>query len=87
MITCRAVVEQLHDLVSNHLPPERRARVEEHVRLCPGCHAYLESYQVTTALGRRLPTAPLPPGLALQLQALLSANGRAQGRREDSNPN
>ena len=60
MITCRELVELLIDFVSDELPEGHRARVEQHLAHCPPCVAYLESYQLTIKMTRRLPATPLP---------------------------
>jgi anti-sigma factor RsiW len=61
MITCRELVEFLHDFVANELAPPRRDDVEQHLRGCLPCHAYCESYRITIVLARRLPCPPPPP--------------------------
>jgi anti-sigma factor RsiW len=71
MITCRELVDLLIDFVSGELPPERHQRIEQHLRCCPGCLTYLETYQLTIRLTRRLPCQPLPPELADRLRQAL----------------
>ncbi|HMC63677.1 MAG TPA: zf-HC2 domain-containing protein [Gemmataceae bacterium] len=73
MITCRELVELLIDYVSDELPAERRVYLEQHLEQCPPCVAYLESYQVTIKLTRRLPATPLPEELASRLRAAVEA--------------
>jgi anti-sigma factor RsiW len=46
-MTCRELVELLIDFVSDELPAEHRLRIEQHLRRCPPCEAYLASYQMT----------------------------------------
>lgn len=72
-MTCRELVELLIDFVSDELPAEHRARVDHHLRLCPPCLAYLESYRATIKLTRQLPrVAPPPPELRQRLHAALA---------------
>jgi anti-sigma factor RsiW len=78
MITCRELAELLIDFVSDELPPERRARIEQHLKLCPPCVAYLESYRITIRLTKRLPCQPLPPELERRLRAALEEIRREQ---------
>jgi anti-sigma factor RsiW len=73
MIRCRDLVELLIDFVSGELPPEYRDQVEQHLRVCPPCVAYLASYQTTIRLTRQLPCEPPPPEVAERLQAALAA--------------
>jgi len=78
MITCRDLVQLLIDFVSGELPPEDQAHVEQHLRRCPPCVTYVETYQLTIRLTRRLPCEPLPPEVEQRLRAAL-----ADMKRED----
>jgi len=55
-LTCREFVEFLADFLSDQLPPEEHAAFEAHLRACPDCARYAQSYATTTrlaALARR----------------------------------
>jgi anti-sigma factor RsiW len=80
-MTCRELVELLIDFVSDELPAEHRQRVEQHLRRCPPCVAYLDSYQVTIRLTKQLPCEPLPPELEARLRAVLQ-----ELRKDSSSP-
>jgi anti-sigma factor RsiW len=71
MINCRELAELLIDFVSDELPAEHRVYIEQHLKLCPPCVAYLESYRMTIRLTKRLPCEPLPPELEKRLRAAL----------------
>ncbi len=71
MMTCRELTELLIDFVSGELQPEHRERVEQHLKRCPPCVAYLKTYELTIQLTRRLPCQPLPPQLKERLQVAL----------------
>jgi anti-sigma factor RsiW len=71
MITCRQLAELLIDYVSNELPEEHRARLEQHLHRCPPCLHYVESYHLTIQLTRKLPCAPLPDELVQRLRTAL----------------
>ena len=81
MMTCRELVELLIDFVAGDLPPEHRERVEQHLRRCPPCVAYVESYRVIIKISRKLPCEPLPPQLTERLKAALE-----DIKREGSSP-
>lgn len=52
-MTCREMVELVTAYLEGNLPPEQRARFEEHLAICDGCQAYVEEMRNTlTALGR-----------------------------------
>jgi anti-sigma factor RsiW len=52
-LTCREFVELATDFLEGTLPEAERERFEDHLALCPGCHAYMEQLRATLrALGR-----------------------------------
>jgi anti-sigma factor RsiW len=71
MVTCRELVELLIDYLEGDLPEERRRHLELHLQMCPPCLVYLETYQATIRLTKRLPCAPPPPELLERLKAAL----------------
>ena len=77
-MTCRQLAELLIDFVSDELPPERRALLEHHLSKCPPCLNYLESYQVTIKLTRRLPCVPPPPELIEKLRKVLEEENKSE---------
>lgn len=72
MINCRDFAQLLIDFVSGELPPEHHAQVEQHLQACPPCVTYLQTYQQTIRLARKLPCQPLPPTLDQRLRAALA---------------
>ena len=81
MMTCREVVERLIDFVSDELVPEQRELIEQHLRGCPPCSAYLESYRFIMQLPKRvLRTATLPPCLHEHLQIALREHLTGESR-------
>ena len=52
-LTCREFAEFLMAYDDGELPPAERARFDAHLAECPDCVAYLKSYRITVALGRR----------------------------------
>jgi anti-sigma factor RsiW len=87
MITCRQLIELLVDYVSDELEPEHRALVEKHLGRCPPCVTYVETYQLTIKMTRKLPTAPIPPGLHERLLAsfreIMAGRCSGQGEQQD----
>jgi anti-sigma factor RsiW len=79
MITCRQLVELLVDFVSGELPEEHRQVLDKHLKLCPPCVNYLETYHLTIQLTRQLPDAPLPPALHDRLLACLKEIQEGRG--------
>jgi anti-sigma factor RsiW len=82
MMNCRQLAELLIDFVSGELSPEMAERIQKHLRCCPPCEIYLETYQLTIRLTRRLPCTPLPPELAGRLRTVLEEASRQSPKEE-----
>jgi anti-sigma factor RsiW len=74
MIICRDLVDLLYDFVSGELAPERREEVERHLRDCPPCLVYCETYRITIRVARRLPCPPPPPEVMARLRSAVQAS-------------
>jgi len=46
-LTCQELVELITDYVEGALAPAERARFEEHLAICTGCHNYLDQMRRT----------------------------------------
>ncbi|MFQ5788855.1 MAG: anti-sigma factor family protein [Acidobacteriota bacterium] len=81
MITCRKLIDFLHDYLSGELPESQRTIFEGHLKICPSCEAYLQNYQVTIRLGREAcnsPDEPPPKDVPEELiQAILAVRKRS----------
>jgi anti-sigma factor (TIGR02949 family) len=64
-LCCRDAVQFLLQYLDGELPADQRARFELHLRSCPPCVDYLESYRETIRLGKACSEqeAPLPEKL------------------------
>lgn len=76
-MSCREVVEFLADYLSGELAPAQRAAFDSHLRECPDCVVYLESYRQAVTMGKSagdLPADDLAGELPEELvQAVLAA--------------
>jgi anti-sigma factor RsiW len=73
-IACVDGVEMLMDYLEGTLPPAERELVEAHVRACPRCVAFVESYRQTPRILRAATAAALPEDLARSLRRFLGAH-------------
>jgi anti-sigma factor RsiW len=71
-IDCRQLADLLIDFISGELAEEHLALLEEHLRLCPPCLVYVETYRVTVRLTRQLPPVAMPAETEQRLRAALS---------------
>ena len=67
-LVCRDVVELITELLSGALPPQDRARLEQHLLVCPPCTIHLGQVRATIDLTREIrepssDSAPLPSAL------------------------
>jgi anti-sigma factor RsiW len=60
-LSCRELVEIVTDYLEGTLPPVERARVDAHLRGCPGCTTYIEQMRETVRLTGRLREEDLQP--------------------------
>lgn len=51
-VTCHHLIEFLADYLDGTLPAKQREDFVEHLRLCPPCVTYLETYQAAIRLGK-----------------------------------
>jgi anti-sigma factor RsiW len=51
-ITCQELIGFLHLYLTGELPPERREEFERHLRVCPSCVTYIQTYRDAIALGK-----------------------------------
>lgn len=75
-MTCKQLADFLDDYIGGVLPPEYRARVDEHLAVCPDCRHYLDSYRRAVALGKAafaVPDSPVPDSVPDQLLAAIKA--------------
>jgi anti-sigma factor RsiW len=65
-LVCKEVVELVTEFLSDALSPEERARLEQHLLVCPPCTAHVGQVKSTIELAARLrdePTAGVEPAL------------------------
>jgi anti-sigma factor RsiW len=51
-MTCREFIEFLLDYTEERLSAEERGRFDSHLKLCPECRTYLETYGKTVELAK-----------------------------------
>ncbi len=75
MITCQEVVEYLMAYVNDELSPAERTAMDAHLKVCPACVSFLETYQQTLIYEREAFSQPdLEEAIPEELiQAILTA--------------
>ena len=69
MRSCQTVHKLLFDYVQGNLPPEKNQKLTEHLRDCPMCLEYVETYRKTVSLTHECCRSKqqIPPELASKL--------------------
>jgi anti-sigma factor RsiW len=70
-VTCRDAIALLADYLEASLGDERVARLEEHLRDCPPCIAYLNTYRRTRDLAAAEGRVEMPEEMKARLRAFL----------------
>jgi hypothetical protein len=67
-MTCRELAEILCDYLDGALSEEQCVTIRAHLECCRECVYFVETYQLTIHITRRLPGAELPPALLDKLR-------------------
>jgi hypothetical protein len=82
VMTCRQFIEFLLEYIEERLSAEEQERFDAHLRICPDCRTYLETYGKTVELARLAESDSVPPDVPEDLiQAILRSRTRANGRQ------
>ncbi len=68
---CREITDLLLDYMTGELDPETVAAFEEHLRLCPDCVAFLNTYKKTVQVTRSLRYESIPAELERRVRRFL----------------
>jgi hypothetical protein len=71
MMTCRELVELLHDFLAQELPQDACEQVRQHLECCCHCGTFYQTYQITIRITRRLPPVAMPEGLLDKLREMM----------------
>ena len=70
-MTCRECVELLMAFLDGELDAALCEHFRQHLERCPPCVTYVETYQITVRLSRKLACSEVPPDVAERLLAAL----------------
>lgn len=80
-ITCRELIGFIAEYLDGTLDRKSAHEFERHLRVCPSCVAYLESYRRTVRLGREALRASDDPASGAVPEGLISAIRAARRAR------
>lgn len=52
-ITCKQLIEFIAEYLDDAIAPDAKHEFERHLKVCPSCVAYLDSYRKTIELGKQ----------------------------------
>jgi anti-sigma factor (TIGR02949 family) len=70
-MTCKDAIAVLAEFIEHALSPEALLELEEHLRGCEPCRAYVTTYQKTRRLARKAATAEMPEEMKARLRNFL----------------
>ena len=70
-MTCKDVIEILSDYLEEALSPAAMARLEQHLRDCPPCIAYLNTFRRSRELAGEVSQVEMPPEMKQRLRSFL----------------
>jgi anti-sigma factor RsiW len=70
-MTCKDAIEILADYVEGILSPDLVQELDEHLRLCPPCQAYVRTYKRTAELTGETGRVEMPAEMKRHLRELL----------------
>ena len=76
-MNCREAIDVLADYLDALLTPDILARLEDHLRICAPCRAYLATYKRTVELAAKVNRVELPPDVRQRLSDFLSGSGQS----------
>jgi anti-sigma factor RsiW len=75
-VTCKDAIAILADYVESALSPELVEKLEEHLRDCAPCRAYLATYRKTKSLAADAGRVEMPEEMKTRLREFLLAQLR-----------
>ena len=81
-LTCEQITEFIIDYISQELPEATHASFEAHLRNCPDCVAFLNTYRQSIRATRSLSVEAIPPEMLNRVATFLKSKiANDQGRR------
>lgn len=76
---CKQITDLLYDYLNNKLSQQVKRDFERHLKICPDCISFLNTYKRTVAVTRSVDAAVLPPSVRHNVLAFLRQRLRKIG--------
>lgn len=70
-VSCKSATDLIWKYLSDRLRPAVKRAFEEHLRICPDCVSFLNTYKKTVSLARSLGTGAMPAKVRANARAFL----------------
>ena len=70
-VSCKSITDLIWKYVSDRLSPEVKREFEEHLRICPDCVSFLNTYRKTVSLAGSLRASAVPASVRANVRAFL----------------
>lgn len=80
--TCREITDLILEYLNETLSPSVKRDFERHLRICPDCVNFLNTYKKTAAVTRSIPPEEIPPKVSNNILEFL--RGRMRKSRTSS---
>ncbi len=77
MLTCKEFLQELSDYLDENCEAEVRAKLEQHIALCPNCWVVCDTTKKTIQIYRGVDPYQMPAGVHDRLIAALHKRTRA----------
>ena len=81
-VMCDGITDLILDYLTEELDPDTTSEFEKHMRICPDCVAFLNTYKQTVQVTRSLRYEDIPPEMEKRVHQFLAEKMKGgSGRR------
>ena len=77
--TCKQITNLVFDYLNDNLSPNIKRDFEQHLRICPDCVNFLNTYKKTVSLTRSVRPEEIPPRVTNNILDFLRSRVRKSG--------
>jgi anti-sigma factor RsiW len=70
-VSCKSITDLIWKYASDRLSPTLKREFEKHLRICPDCVSFLNTYKKTVSLARSMGASAIPAHVRANVRAFL----------------
>lgn len=78
---CDDIADLILDYLTEELDPDTTSEFEKHMRICPDCVAFLNTYKQTVQMARSLRYEDIPPEMERRVRQFLTEKSKTTPRK------